>query len=74
MQLKEKLKLINNFHVNLDYPLHVLYDMYNVCVEHWTDKLIFYGPHKPIIYVIFSFIGQLSCNKVRRLIRNVFLS
>ena len=29
--LKEKLKLINNFHVNLDYPLHVLYDMYNVC-------------------------------------------
>ena len=43
--LKEKLKLINNFHINLDYPLHVLYDMYNVCVAHLTDKLIFYGPH-----------------------------
>ena len=44
--------------------------MYNVCVAHLTDKLIFYGPHKPIIYVIFPF-GQLSCNKVKRLIRNI---
>ena len=49
--LKEKIKLIKNFHVKLDYPLHVLYDMYNVCVANQTDKLIFYGPHKPIIYV-----------------------
>ena len=28
--LKEKLKLIKNFHAKLDYPLHVLCDMYNV--------------------------------------------
>ena len=28
--LKEKLKLIKNFHVKLDYPLHVLFDMYSV--------------------------------------------
>ena len=69
--LKEKLKLINNFHVNLDYPLRVLYDMYNVCVAHLTDKLIFYSPHKPTIYVFFPFIGQLSCNKVKRLKRNI---
>ena len=46
--LKEKLKLIKTFHVKLDYLLHVLYDMYNVCVANMTDKLIFYGPHKPI--------------------------
>ena len=45
--------------------------MYNVCVAHMTDKLIFYSPHKPVIYVIFPFIGQLSCNKVKRLIRNI---
>ena len=49
--LKEKLTLIKNFHVKLDYPFHVLYDMYNVCVANLTDKLIFYGPYKPIIYM-----------------------
>ena len=69
--LKENLKLFNNFYVNLDYPLHVLYDMNNVYVAHLTDILIVYGPHKPIIYVIFPFSGQLSCNKVKRLIRNI---
>ena len=52
--LKEKLKLINNFHVNLDYPLHMFYDMYNVSVAHLTDKLIFHGPHKPIYKSNFS--------------------
>ena len=34
--LKEKLKLIENFHVKLDYPLHVQYDMYNVYVINFT--------------------------------------
>ena len=43
-QNTHKFKILN---VNLDYPLHVLYDKYNVCVAHLTDKLIFYGPHKP---------------------------
>ena len=69
--LKEKLKLIKTFHAKLDYPLHVLHDMYNVYVANMTDKLIFYGPHKPIIYVTLPFLGYLSCNKVKRLLKNI---
>ena len=66
--LKEKLKLIKKFHVKLNYPLLVLYNMYNVYVANLTDKLFFYGPPRPIIYVTLPFIGYLSCNKVKRLI------
>ena len=34
-------------------------------------QINFLCPHKPIIYVIFPFIGQLACNKVKRLIKTV---
>ena len=30
--LKEKIQLINNIHFKLNYPLHVLYEVYRVCV------------------------------------------
>ena len=45
--------------------------MYNVCVANMTNKLIFYGPRKPIIYVTLPFIGHLSCNKVKRLLKSI---
>ena len=67
--VKEKLKLMKKFYVKLYYPLHVLYDMYNACVTNLTDKLIFYGPHKPIICVTLPFTGYLLCNKVKRFIK-----
>jgi hypothetical protein len=72
--LKEKLHIIQNFHLKLDYPLHVLYEIYRVCVANQiTDRLIFYGPHKPRVFVTLPFIGQLSCNKVKRLIKSVIV-
>ena len=44
-----------------------------MCVANLTDKLIFYGPHKPIIYVTLHFIGHLSCNKVKHLIKSIII-
>ena len=39
--IKEKIQLINNFHFMLDYPLHVVYEVYRVCVLNvLTDKLM----------------------------------
>ena len=61
--LKKKLKLIKNFHVKLDYPLHVLYDKYNACVANLTDKLIFYGPHKPIIHILYRL--SVTCRVIK---------
>ena len=73
--LKEKIQLINNFHFKLDYPLHVLYEVYRVCVSNvLTDKLICYGPHKPKLFVSLPIIGQLSCSEVKHLIRSVVLN
>ena len=49
--LKEKIQLINNFHFKLDYPQHVFCEGYRVRVSNvLTDKLIYYGPHKPKLY------------------------
>ena len=48
---------MNNFHFKLDYPLHVLYKVYRVCVLRvLTDRLMYYGPHK--LYISLPFIGQ----------------
>ena len=53
--------LIYNFHFKLDYPLHVMYEVYRVCVLNFlTDRLIYNGPHKPKLYVSLPFIRQLS--------------
>ena len=65
--------MIDNFHVKLDNLLHVLYDMYNVCVANLTDKFNYYGPHKHIIYIALPFIVHLSCNKVKRLIKSIVI-
>ena len=62
--LKEKIQLINNVHFKLDYPLHILNEVFRVCVSNiLTDKLIYYGLHKPKLFVSLPFIGQLSCSK-----------
>ena len=45
--------------------------MYYVYVANLTGKVIFYGPYKSIIYVALPFIGHLSCNKVKRLIKSI---
>ena len=47
---------------------------HKVCVLNvLTDRLIYYGPQKPKLYISLPFIGQLSCNKIKHLIRSVVI-
>ena len=44
-----------------------------ICVANLTNKLILYGPHKPFIDVTLPFIGHLLCNKVKNLLKSIFI-
>jgi hypothetical protein len=70
--VKEKLQLIHDFHNKLDFPLHVLYNVYDKCFTRFHgDKLVKFGPTKQKVYISLPYIGHVYCKKVKRLLHDV---